>query len=77
MAAQDFVAKTSAKAKADSAETAGVRPPIGIILQDAPQLRPDAWSLQPHSFVILRLANPDYTSPGHGRGTLWATLSWP
>ena len=40
MAAQDFVAKTSAKAKADSAETARVRPSIGIMLQDFPNYEP-------------------------------------
>jgi hypothetical protein len=77
MAVQAFVAKTPAKAKPDSAETVRVRRYIGIILQVTPQLRLTPGPLQPHSFVILRPANPDYTSPGHGRGTLYATLSRP
>jgi hypothetical protein len=62
MAAQGFVAKTSAEAKVDSAETTRVRRSKGIILQDSAPTTPEAWCLRPHSFVILRPANPDYTA---------------
>jgi len=62
MTAQDFVAKTPAKAKTDSAEAAR-RPAFkGIILQASPTSGPKPESLQPHSFVILWPDNPDYTA---------------
>jgi hypothetical protein len=62
MTAQDFVAKTTAKAKPDSAEIICYSAVYGIILQAIPQYCPRPESLHPHSFVILRQGNPDYTA---------------
>jgi hypothetical protein len=62
MTAQDFVAKMPAKAKPDSAKTAAIRQLKGIILQASPTFDPNPESLTPHSFVILRPGNPDYTA---------------
>jgi hypothetical protein len=62
MTALGFVTKTTAKAKTDSAETARLQPFAGIILQASLPILPKPKSLHPHSFVILRPDNPDYTA---------------
>ena len=62
MTAQGFVAKTPAKAKTDSAGSPITLRFKGIILQLNVPVRPNREYLHPHSFVILRPDNPDYTA---------------